>query len=155
MSVRFVRLTADLLAWALLDDPDPSVRAIADMTGLLRRIAEPPAFGEALLDQGRVMMAAAIVPHWPGRVEVWSTISRFADYRHRAVAWRRCQAALDAAAQTAEARRMEMTVRADAPWRDTFAHLLGFQLEGVMRAWHPNGSDYCLYARINTAGKDA
>lgn len=48
-------------------------------------------------------------------------------------------------------RRVEYFIRRDAGLEasERYARALGFQLEAErMRKWHPDGSDYALYARI-------
>ena len=148
---RFVPLTPELLAWAWLDHPDPAM-ARAATPQVMEALTRPPAWGEALLDQGRVMVAAGLVPHWPGRAEAWATVSRFAGRRHQVMAWRRCLAAIETAQRNPDFRRIEMNVQHSAPWRRRFADLLGFDLEGRMRKWHPSGQDFCLYARVAEGG---
>lgn len=47
------------------------------------------------------------------------------------------------------ARRIAMDVREDFAAAHRFARLLGFQAEGLMRAYGPNGENHMLYARIS------
>lgn len=50
------------------------------------------------------------------------------------------------------AHRMALDVRQDFEAGHRFARLLGFQAEGVMRAYGPNREDHMLYARVRADG---
>lgn len=147
---RFVPLTAELLDWALVEqaaETDKLDDYRADPAGIAQ-LTRPPNRGEALIGRGRVLAAAGLILRWPGRAEAWMLVSPFATKADRVRAVRRCRAAIDAAQGDARFRRVEMTVLAEAPWRQSFAGYLGFTAEGLVRAWDPLGRDHVMYARI-------
>jgi hypothetical protein len=46
-------------------------------------------------------------------------------------------------------RRMQINVRVDYPEGYRWAKALGFELEGVMKKYGPDGTDYALFGRTN------
>jgi hypothetical protein len=147
---RFVPLTAELLDWALAEGAavDELLRGMGANARVLRAAMEPPNRAEALLGRGRVLAAAGMILHWPGRAEAWMMVSPFAARRDLVRVVRRCARAIERAQADPVFRRIEMNVLASAPWRHSFAAALGFRLEGVARAWDPLGRDFCVYARV-------
>lgn len=148
MSARFVPLTEELLGWAAAESRDPAVGLFTDTPGWQHVFLTSPAIAGALLDQGRVMAAAGLIPLWPGRGLAWLMLSPMAEPAHRAAAMREARACLFQAQRDALWRRVEMYVRADAPRRARFAEFLGMRFEGLMHAFGPFGVDHALYARV-------
>ena len=148
MSLRFVPLTSELLAWAAAEEADAGSRALLTPEVLAVYLPRPPGYGEAMLGRGRVLAAGGLVPLWPERAIAWLMLSPHATVREKALALRRVQAGL----ARAPFRRVEMQVRTTEPWCRRFAARLGFAEEGVMRAYDPDGRDYGLFARVAEAG---
>jgi hypothetical protein len=103
-----------------------------------------------LLSRGIVAMAAGLIEWWPGRAEGWVFVHREA--RPREILYG-CQAVkqwLDRIQKEdpLKYRRLEIAVRRDAPYRETFTRMLGFRLEGVLEAFDPAGRDCCVYRRL-------
>lgn len=44
--------------------------------------------------------------------------------------------------------RLQMTVRSDHPEGSKWARALGFQCEGIMRKYGPDGSDYLMFSKV-------
>lgn len=145
---RIVPLTPELFGWAVLEETDPVTQELAQQPGWAASFVGPGTIGEAMLGDGRVLAAGGLVPMWPGRGMAWLMLSPFAGRRDRAIALTRAQTQMKAAQQHAAWRRIEMYVRADAPWRDTFGDLMDMQCEGLMRGFDPFGRDYLLFARV-------
>jgi hypothetical protein len=108
-------------------------RQLASQTGLART---------ALLD-GQPLAIAGLTELWPGRAFAWAYLAegweRHAKTVHRAVLaalrasrWRRVEAAID--------------VRYSAARR--WISALGFDFEGVARAFTPDGRDCEIWARV-------
>lgn len=92
---------------------------------------------------GAPVGCAGLVEMWPGRDAAWSLLS---DCGPRAFlnVHRTVQRFLDARAT----RRTEMSVDVGHTEGQRWAELLGFQKEGYMRSYTPDGRDAFLYARV-------
>ncbi|HEV2186382.1 MAG TPA: hypothetical protein VGR70_04200 [Stellaceae bacterium] len=109
-------------------------------------------WGYALLGRGHVLAAGGLVPLWAGRAEAWLLVSRYASPRDLVPALRHARDVLDKRQRDPFFRRIEINVRWEAPWRESFVSALGFELEAIMDSWGPDGADYGLYARIADHG---
>jgi hypothetical protein len=146
---RIVPLTEELLSWAMAEEPDPLTAWLADrLPGWARQFTAPTSIGMALIGEGRVLAAGGLIPQWPGRAYAWLMLSPRAKWRHKTQALRQLRRTMAEMEQRPEWRRIEMFVRADAPWCDRFAEFVGMQFEGLARAWDPLGRDYKLFARV-------
>lgn len=92
---------------------------------------------------GRVIACGGIMLQWPGRALVWSLLSRHAG-RHF-VALHRC---VSKRLDEANVRRLEAVVDATFEPGHRWVRLLGFEREGLMRGYAPDGRDHVLYARV-------
>ena len=153
MSLRFVPLTPQLLDLALGLCRDPAT--IALVAAAIARAPEAlfvPGVSFAALDGGLLAGAGGLAPCWPGRAGGWWLVTGHARPRHLAAAARYARALLDRVqADPASGplyRRIEIAILAAAPWRQSFAAALGFELEATMRRWSNQGLDTCQYVRI-------
>lgn len=90
------------------------------------------------------MGAGGVCQIWPGRAEAWGLFGETIGPHILPVA-RHIKFVLDGQPH----RRLELIVKAGNAQGHTFARLLGFgRHESVMRAYHPDGSDVYMYARI-------
>jgi RimJ/RimL family protein N-acetyltransferase len=91
----------------------------------------------------RIICCAGLVDLDDGRALVWAFLAADCG-RYLTAITREVRAYLD----EVPFRRIETLVRSDfkAGWR--WAHLLGFQYEGTLRAFWPDGRDADLFARI-------
>lgn len=92
---------------------------------------------------GACIGAAGVVPHWPGRAEMWALISPRAG-KYMLPCLRKTRFVLD----TLPYRRIDMVVKVDNAEGHTIAHLLGFEYEAKLEAYHTDGSDMIMYVRI-------
>lgn len=111
-----------------------------------------PEYGPALLAAGPcysgvvgdvVIASAGFYPQWDGRAIVWALVSGDAGRHfvslHRAVL---------RSFELHPFRRIETCVLKGFAEGCRWAEMLGFQREGLMRAYGPDGSDFHLYARV-------
>ena len=154
MPPRFVKLTAELLAWALAEEPqaEDMLQAWGVNSVTLQLALHPPNVGEALIGRGRVLVAGGLIRYWPGRAEAWMLRSPFATPRDLVQATRHMCGVMDALQLQPEWRRIEVNVLAAAPWREAFAKALGCTSEGLMPAWDPSGRDFVRYGRVACPG---
>jgi hypothetical protein len=103
-----------------------------------------------------VIGCAGILPQWPGRAIAWALLTRGLTARHFLHAHHKVAAVLRAAhAPVSEGggglRRIETSVDAGFDAGHRWARALGFEPEGLMRAYSPDGRDHVLYARVQEA----
>lgn len=93
---------------------------------------------------GRCVGAGGVVQIWQGRAEAWGIFGAGIAGYIRPVA-SKIKLVLD----DYPCRRLELTVKAGNKEGHRIARLLGFgSPESVMRAYHPDGTDMYMYARI-------
>lgn len=113
---------------------------------------QDPQYGQMLATAGpayaavegdAVFACAGLIPQWENRAVAWALISSAAG-RHFTIIHR-------AVLRTFELhpfRRIETGVNADFEQGHRWLRMLGFQREGRMRAYTPDGHDCDLYARV-------
>jgi len=148
MKLRFVTMDpADLSLIDLRADIAEACPALTD-----------PAFAAALaggyaltaIDGCRTVAAGGVMPYWPGCGRAWLAPGNGLRRRY----WPAITEATIAVFARAHAdgmARIETVVREDMPANHFWARRLGFESEGLMRRWGPEGKDYRLYARIDPA----
>lgn len=99
---------------------------------------------EQAVRDGRTIAVAGWTRLWPGVVHAYASLSCDAGSSLVAIT-RRVRKAMDDATGV---RRFQMSVRSDFGPGIRWARLLGFEPEGVLSCYGPDGSDHILYARI-------
>jgi RimJ/RimL family protein N-acetyltransferase len=100
-----------------------------------------PAFS-AVVD-GEIIASLGITPQWENRAVAWGLIGKKAR-RHFVPLTKAIMRFLD----LCEYRRIETPVDVGFEQGDRWAEMLGFEREGTMRAFMPDGRDCHLYARV-------
>ena len=100
-----------------------------------------PCFSAAHED--RIIVCSGLVNIWENRAQAWALMSTDAG-RHFVRIFRAIRSFLD----LQEIRRIEATVDANFKQGHRLMHMLGFQHEGLMRAYLMDGRDCDLYARV-------
>lgn len=99
----------------------------------------------AVADDGEILIIAGVTYQWENRGLVWSLISDVAGREfikiHREVLKK-----LDEFQENC--RRLEMTVDVGFPQAHRWAKMLGFSIEGYLRAYRPDGGDVIIYSRV-------
>ncbi len=149
---RIVPLTKELLAGALLEERDPLAMRQAQHPFWWDQFLAEGSVGGALIGGGRVLAAAGLIPQVPGRALAWLMLSPAADRRARVLALRHVRGVMDRRQADPAFRRIEMFVRAAEPWCGSFGRIMGFEREGLLRAWDELGRDYVLFARVRESG---
>ncbi len=87
---------------------------------------------------------------WDGVGEVWLMLT--ADCKKYGifgiVAFEALRKKVDELIEEHKMRRVQATIRTDFPKAKKMIKALGFELEGIMRAYAPDGADVELYARL-------
>ncbi len=145
--IRLVELDELLLREAVALERDPMIAALCAGREFASR-SLIPGLAMGALQNGEVLGAGGLVPHWPGRAEAWLLVSREASRRQIVGGLRLARQWLDRCQALPMFRRIEIYVRTAAPWRASFAAALGFNREADLEAWGPNGEAFTLYSRI-------
>ncbi len=111
-----------------------------------------PAYGESMREHGpcwtladswgRPAACGGLFQQWEGRAIAWAFLAADAPMLE---ATRAARLVLDACGL----RRVECWVEVDFQAGHRWAHLLGFEREGLMRSFSPDGRDHVLYARVS------
>lgn len=97
----------------------------------------------SLVGDDEVLACSGLIPQWENRAIAWALIGKEAG-RHFLMIHRAVRNAID----LHRYRRIETAVAADFEQGHRWMRMLGFELEGRMRAYTPDGRDCDLYARI-------
>jgi len=82
-------------------------------------------------------------PMWSGRANTWALLSKFCG-KHFTSIHKICAMIIDDLGY----RRYEATVDIDFKAGHRWVKILGFEPEGYMKAYRPDGEDMILYARV-------
>lgn len=93
--------------------------------------------------EGRIILIGGLIEVAPGRAEAWTIISEHAGV-HMVRLSRMVKRYLDGG----PFRRIEANVRSDFAPGIRWANMMGFEMEGLMKQYSPNGADHYLYARV-------
>lgn len=120
--------------------------AVNDWRGMLRGAA---LFGPAwtMLLNGRVIGCAGLAMAWPGRAQAWCVLAPDIPKMawlgiHRVVAARLAQT------PALGLRRIEADALYGFPPAARWLEMLGFEREGLARAYGPGGEDFLRFARV-------
>jgi hypothetical protein len=94
-------------------------------------------------DNGEILGIAVVAPQWENRAMALVLMSESAG-RH----FHKIHRAVNRFLDIAGFRRVEATVDVGFDAGDRWMKMLGFEFEGLMRAYRPDGADMKLYARI-------
>ncbi len=97
----------------------------------------------SLVDGDEVFASAGLIPQWEHRAVAWALIAAEAG-KHFFLIHKAVRRALI----FHNYRRVETSVACDFEQGHRWAQLLGFEREGRMRAFTPDGQDCDLYARV-------
>lgn len=98
---------------------------------------------------GRVVCCAGLQPIWPGRAAAWALFSKWFTPPLFLRLHLFARGVLDNA-QANGLRRIETQIDPEFPQAVRWAMLLGFEIEGLMRRFLPDGREMYLVARIGT-----
>lgn len=118
--------------------------ADALMYGKLAIMDGAPAF--SIFDDDKLLGIVGGIYYFPGVAEVFALLSK--DIKgsrgfHKAV-----KTLVDGAFEEFKVHRLQMVVRADFTMGKKWASSLGFEPEGLMKKYGPNGDDYVLFGRV-------
>ena len=97
----------------------------------------------SVVDAGDVLLCAGLVKQWSNRAVAWSLISE-----HAGRQFVRIHKSVRRFLDSADFNRVEAYVDADFQQGHRWIEMLGFQREGYMRQFTPDGKDSILYSRV-------
>ena len=97
-----------------------------------------------VMDGSEVLACLGLAEQWPTRAQAWTILSNNLTGRRFAKFHAMVMRGLGMQSYT----RIEMTVDHEFEQGHRWAKLLGFEWEGLMRKYNPNGMDCDLYARV-------
>lgn len=100
------------------------------------------------LVHGKPVAMFGCIKIWTGVGEMWSIISDDAR-RYPKQLTLVAGAFSDIVTQSLSLHRLQITVRSDEPRALRWAKYLGFEIEGLMRKYSPDGTDTYILARVN------
>jgi RimJ/RimL family protein N-acetyltransferase len=119
---------------------------------MMAAVLADPTYGEALAREelafsgfvrGTVVACAGLIQQWPGRALTWALMSAearpFMTQITRAIVRQMDRSGI---------RRIESAVDVSYPVSQRWHTIMGFEREGLMRAYTPDGRDCFLYARV-------
>ena len=107
------------------------------------QITDAKGIGWAAVSDDQVIACAGIIEMHPERGMAWAMLSDSALRQFRLI-----HRTVSAVVNAAPWRRIEMTVDAQHQEAISWAERLGFECEGLMRAYTPDGRDCFLYAKV-------
>ena len=99
------------------------------------------------LINNKPIAAGGIFVLWDGVAEGWVMATKDV-WRYRVSMARNFKEKFDILVKTSKVKRIQTNVKADFELGHKFAIWLGFEKEGLMKYYGPDGSDYVRYARI-------
>jgi RimJ/RimL family protein N-acetyltransferase len=93
--------------------------------------------------EGRILAIAGLQPQWENRAIAWALVSGAAGSHFWAI-----HSAVRNFLNSAPYRRIEATVDVGFEQGHRWIKMLGFEIEGYMRAYRPDGADMLLYAKV-------
>ena len=118
------------------------LRCIVDVRADFTELAEKGLVWTAEHD-GAIMGIAGVEPQWENRATAFALLSDDSGTHFPAI-----HSAVVEFLDNAPYRRIEATVDVGFKQGHRWIKMLGFELEGYMRAYRPDGADMLLYARI-------
>ena len=94
-------------------------------------------------NEGRVLAIAGVEPQWENRAIAFALISGAAGPYFRAI-----HSAVADFLDRVPYRRIEATVDIGFEQGHRWIKMLGFEIEGYMKAYRPDGADMLLYAKV-------
>ena len=113
----------------------------------LSRPGNDQAIAQVFGSPGSVYGIVGSYRQWPGSAQLWGLFDDRVD-RYPIALYKTCALLLNYAVQKQGLRRVSLTVNASYTKGNRFAQALGFDLEGRMVGYLPDGSDANLYARL-------
>ena len=104
-------------------------------------------YSTSVIRNGHLLGSGGIFPVWDGLGEAWVIPSRLVQ-KHKKMFVKLIRENMARMTDEFQFRRLQATARADAPKSRRFLEFLGFEREGLLKAYGPDGADHVLFAKI-------
>lgn len=101
---------------------------------------------------GKICGCLGVIPQWPGRAVAWAVIAEGVTVREMVFITKATVDFLESIQANPKYRRVETTVMSNWPQGARWAERLGFDYEGTLKAWGPNGGNFDMYGRVRHVG---
>jgi RimJ/RimL family protein N-acetyltransferase len=101
----------------------------------------------SVIRNGHLLGSGGIFPIWDGLGEAWVIPSELVQ-KHKKMFVKLIRENMARMTDEFQFRRLQATARADAPKSRRFLEFLGFEREGLLKAYGPDGADHVLFAKI-------
>lgn len=125
-----------------IQDAQAYMSTIADLTLDFSELSEKGLAWTGEVND-RVVAVAGLLPQWENRAIAWAVISKHAGPHFRSI-----HNAVHRFLIHAPFRRIEATVDVGFDDGVRWMKMLGFEIEGYMKAYRPDGADMLLFARV-------
>lgn len=120
---------------------------VRDLIALSRAGRNPDCMAKSFGMGGEIYGIVGSYRQWEGVAQLWAVFDDRAE-RYPMELVKTCLVLINYAKQRQELRRVSLTVRSSYTKGNRFAEVLGFDLEGRMVGFLPDGEDANLYARL-------
>lgn len=131
-----------------LDRIDPQSQQIGEMSDALDADLVSVGIAYTVTRDNAPVAAFGLQKMWPGRASSWGFVSSKIGRSGLLYATREIVGKLNMIQSSQDYRRVEASTAAGFDRAARWAEALGFQREGLMRAYGPDGSDYHLWSRV-------
>lgn len=98
-------------------------------------------------DEGRIVFFGGVTILWPGVGEAWSIMSELVEIHPLAVV-REIRSRISEAFEAHGLRRVQAIVTDDNPRAVKLLQMAGFEVEGILRQYSPDGKDCYILGRL-------
>ena len=126
----------------LIQDAQEYIRSMVDLNTDFSELSEQGFAWTGEID-GQIMIVSGVQPMWTNRALAWALISKDAGRHFKAI-----HKAVQSFLIHAPFRRIEANVDIGFKAGHKWMNMLGFEVEGYMKAYRPDGADMILYARV-------
>tara|TARA_R110000765_G_scaffold107257_5_gene198033 strand:+ start:201 stop:665 length:465 start_codon:yes stop_codon:yes gene_type:complete len=101
----------------------------------------------SVIRNGHLLGSGGIFPVWDGMGEAW-VLPAANVKKNKKVFVKLIRENMERLSDEYGFRRIQATARADAPIAQRFLEFLGFEREGLLRAYGPDGANHVLFSKI-------
>jgi hypothetical protein len=145
--MRLINYKAEHLDELLAGDMDNLARKSFGVAGDFAQSLDVPGMAFTAVENGHLIASSGVQPLWNGVGEGWFVASSKMPQKKLTII-RMIKDNFDGIINDNSLFRVQAGVRSDWPTAKRFAEFLGFEHEGIMRKYGPDGQDYYRMARI-------
>jgi hypothetical protein len=145
--MRLINFKAEHLDELFAGDMNNLARKSFGVDGNIAQSLDVPGMAFTAVENGYLIASSGVQPLWKGVGEGWFVASNKMPKKKLTII-KMIKDNFDNIIQENNLIRVQAGVRSDWPTAKRFAEFLGFEHEGIMRKYGPDGQDYYRMARI-------